>query len=215
MDIIRLTRSDPVTYFRQVAQIHTTEIRHGALPLLGTEFLRKLYYALAQSPKNSIWVAQDKGMVLGFLAGCADFNKSCRQLAWQHGVSLGWNALRSMLAPGVLVKILSLFVYPFRNRGNQIGLEESLIKSSSRAELLAMAVHHEAQRQGIGRGLVRAFEKNLSSWGVIDGYWVATDCAQQGSNQFYMSVGFVPVGKTKHHHLVLQHYYKKIDGTHS
>lgn len=75
-----------------------------------------------------------------------------------------------------------------------------------------MAVHHEAHRQGIGRALVATFEESLLIWGGANGYWVATDADQMGSNNFYLSLGFEPSRKIKHHDLILQHYYKRLRG---
>ena len=212
MDIICLTKSKPPAYFQQIAQLHAAEIKHGVLPLLGNEFLAKLYSEMCRSPRNSIWIAIEKGKVLGFLAGCADFSQSCRRLIWQSGFFLGWSALHSLSNPRVLIKLLSLLIYPFRKTGDRFGSPERHSSGTVRAELLAMAVHHEAHRQGIGRVLIASFEKSLSYWGVADGYWVATDSAQMVSNQFYLSLGFKPTGKVKHHDLVLQHYYKKLNG---
>jgi GNAT superfamily N-acetyltransferase len=107
-------------------------------------------------------------------------------------------------------KFFPLIAYPFRKKGERPGLSERHLSSVDRAELLAMAVHHEAHRQGIGRALVATFEESLLVWGVSDGYWVATDASQLASNNFYLSLGFEPSGKIQHHDLILQHYYKKL-----
>jgi GNAT superfamily N-acetyltransferase len=210
--IIRLTNSEPLSYFQEVARLHTAEIQHGILPLLGNEFLTTLYYEMCREPRNGIWVATEKEKILGFLAGCADVRLSCRRLALQSGLPLGWKLLHSMPDLKILKKFFSLFAYPFRKRGEQLSLPERHSSSEDRAELLAMAVHHEAHRQGIGRALVATFEESLLIWGGTDGYWVATDAAQMGSNNFYLSLGFEPSRRIKHHDLILQHYYKRLRG---
>lgn len=210
MAIIRLTNSEPLSYFQEIAQIHTAEIQHGMLPLLGNEFLTKLYYEICRESKNGIWVAAEDGKILGFLAGCADVRLTCKRLVLQSGLSLGWKILHAIPNLKLLKKLYSLFAYPFRKKGERLNLQERHSPSADRAELLAMAVHHEAHRQGIGRALVAAFEESLLTWGGLDGYWVATDAAQMVSNNFYISLGFEPRGKIKHHDLILQHYHKSL-----
>ena len=210
MVIIRLTNSEPLSYFQEVARLHTAEIQHGMLPLLGNEFLTSLYYEMCREPKNGIWVATENGKILGFLAGSADVRLSCRRLVLQSGLSLGWKILHAIPNLKLLKKFFSLFAYPFRKKGERPSLPERHSSSADRAELLAMAVHHEAHRQGIGRALVATFEQSLLIWGASDGYWVATDASQLASNNFYLSLGFERGGRLKHHDLILQHYYKRL-----
>ena len=151
------------------------------------------------------------GRILGFLAGCADVRLSCRRLVLQSGLSLGWKILHAIPNLKLLKKLLFVVCLPFsEKRRAATDLQERHSPSADRAELLAMAVHHEAHRQGIGRALVAAFEESLLTLGGLDGYWVATDAAQMVSNNFYISLGFEPRGKIKHHDLILQHYYKSL-----
>ncbi len=206
VDIVRLGSGDPSSYFQASAHLHIAEIHHGVLPLLGEDFLTRLYYEVAVSPMSGVWVGLDAGRVLGFIAGSADISKTYWAVVSRAGFSLGRLAMKGLLQPDAVGRIPALLGYPFHRDQTRAPDGEQKV----RAELLAIAIARESQRRGIGRALVRAFENALLAWGINGPYQVATNLAESDSNAFYQNLGFLPCDRIKHHRLVLQVYRKEI-----
>ncbi len=212
MEIRRLGLTDPVSYAEQVARIHAAEIRLGALPLLGERFLARLYRGMSGAPLTGVWVAEESGAVLGFLAGCADIKGTYRSVLTHGAIPLGWQVLRAVVGrPSLLRKVYAVATYPSSEAQKETGAASSSVAMPARhAELLSMAVRRDAQRRGIGRRLVAAFEEALPAWGVTDGYWVTTNRAEPDSNRFYRAMGCEERGTVPHHDLILQQYFRRI-----
>jgi len=208
-DIVKLNKDSPYSAFDEVAQIHSLEIHHGTLPKFGNKFLSRLYRELASISNTGVWIAvNSQNEILGFLAGCANTSHSYLSVIKHAGLPLGLLAIKGLMRPSMLINALSLLTYPFYDPAIK---NDSPHPELIKAELLAIAVHPRAQRGGIGKTLVQAFELGLKSWGIKDGYCVATNIEEDISNSFYRTMGFKPYYLKKHNNLILQVYQKQIE----
>jgi ribosomal protein S18 acetylase RimI-like enzyme len=206
---VRLSNDTPRRWFGEIARVHVREIRHGVLSLLGESFLATLYRELAVAPQTGVWIATEQGQVIGFIAGSADVRRSFRTVLRRAWLPLLRSTSGAVFNPSVFRKAVPLLLYPFRSpatTGHAITGCDSVT-----AELLAIAISPQAQRRGVGRALVHAFEHAIQSWGAGGYYRVATNHADPGSNAFYCNLGFLPCHRVAHHALMLQVFHKSID----
>lgn len=203
---LEYTRADHNTersVFQEIAAIHQTEIRHGALPLFGARFLASLYRGLATTAKTGVWIASRDGRVLGFLAGTVNPAACFRSLLLRHGATFCVQALRSGNLGVILSRLFSIARYPFRTAKLQRSTHQAAVHLP---ELLAMGVAPTARRQGVGRQLVGLFQTFLQDQGLSPAFSVTTNRAEVESNHFYQALGGVPIGVIAHHQLELQMY---------
>ena len=207
--LCRLSRSDSLGVFQQIAALHADLIHGGVLPLLGANFLACLYREIAKSKSGSVHQAVQNGQVIGFIAGTSN--------VWRCALGFtlfGYLRLTSILAmriwhPKIMWKVIDSLAYPFRQPTNP---EANLTpQGKDRAELLAIAVSPGTQGLGVGRALVSAFEETLR--GKTASYFVTTNASEMQSNAFYDALGFKRVGQKRHHDLLLQIYTKQVEGT--
>jgi ribosomal protein S18 acetylase RimI-like enzyme len=208
MEIRQLNDTDPFFLFQQIARIHIQEIHFGILPLFGEEFLARLNVEMTRAPFSGVWAAIERGQVVGFVSGCGDLRELYRFFFLHSFFPLLKYLGTAIFSTEFLRKVPSICIYPFeksdwREDGNVDDAE-------SRAELLAIAVSPSMQGRGLGKQLVDALEKGLKKWNLASSYHVATNILEIGSNTFYRTQGFKPVGTKKHHDLTLQVYEKQI-----
>jgi GNAT superfamily N-acetyltransferase len=202
MKVVRLGSGD-AELCRQAATLHIQGIHHGLLPLLGHQFLTKMYLCIAVAPEAGVWAMADGARLVGFVAGCASVPKTYRWLVMKHGPKLALAAGPALFRLDVLAKLYSILFYPVRRRTIPAGAV------TTAAELLAIAVDANEYGKGYGKKLIEAFEASLCKWGVR-AYRVLTNVAEKDSNAFYRAVGFAPTGTIRHHALTLQVYEKTI-----
>lgn len=209
IEIVRLSIVHPKAYFTAIAALHIKQIDYGLLPLLGLKFLSKLYYELAISPKTGVWVALKSNELVGFISGCADARLSYVAVlsrAWPLFMRLTLQVI--LIRPGLLRRMTSVLYYPFNKssiKGHTIG-----VCCSIKSEILAISVNPDFERQGIGRKLIQAFEKEILHWDNKGYYRVATKIPDIRSNSFYRKADFLPCHQIKLNDLILQIYLKKI-----
>lgn len=206
MNIIKLNKTSPQSYFDEIAQLHISEIHHGLLPCLGEKLLSRFYFESSQISNMFLWIAEDEGRVSGFILGSSNFKTSYLKLlkkAWFSFLRLG---IRTIFSKEVLKKLLTVLLYPFRNHSK----ENNSLPIKSHAELLSIAIHASARKRGLGKSLILALEKSFIDHGQIEAYFVATNSEDPDSNAFYRKMGFTPYGKQSHNDLILQVYQKEI-----
>lgn len=190
---------------RQAAILHIRVIHHGLLPLLGLDFLTKMYRCIVAAPESGVWVLVDGDKFIGFVAGCANVGRTYRYLMVNCGIGLAFTAAPALFRFAVLAKLASILLYPFRWH------KALATNPSPEAELLAIAIDENEYGKGYGKQLVDSFEASLRQWGVRE-YRVLTNIAEATSNAFYCATGFTPAGMIKHHALTLQVYKKYLTG---
>ena len=199
-------RSDGAALFHQIADLHIDLIHGGILPLLGKSFLANLYSEIASSRSGCVFAAIQADRVVGFAAGAWDIWKCACGFRIRGYLHLTLCFLRQLASPRVLAKGIDSLAYPFRKVD---GASEHGARDKHRAELLAIAVAHSAQGQGVGRGLLARVEDFFKPH--VRHYFVTTNIAKTQSNAFYKTLGFLEIGCKKHHDLVLQTYIKQLN----
>jgi GNAT superfamily N-acetyltransferase len=111
--------------------------------------------------------------------------------------------LPNVFNPTVYRKVFETLKYPFKRH------ESSSDTVESGAELLSMAVDHNARGRGIGKLLVAALDEKMSLMG-INGYFVVTHGVDERSSAFYLSCGFTRVAVFINHGKPMNKYYKKV-----
>jgi ribosomal protein S18 acetylase RimI-like enzyme len=139
---------------RRLADLHATRITEGFLPSLGPAFLDRLYRRIVRSDDSFAYVVTDErdGHVQGFAAATADVGALYRQFALRDGIVAG-----AVAAPRLLRswrRVLETVRYP-------VGEGADL----PAAEILSVAVEHEAGGRGIGRLVVDAATSRLADRG--------------------------------------------------
>jgi ribosomal protein S18 acetylase RimI-like enzyme len=204
---IRLQRlGESSNLFNKVADMHIALIHGGVLPLLGRDFLARLYREIAVSPWGSVDVALQGERVVGFVAGTANVRRCAMSFSLQGYVRMVLAVLVRSWRREILRKVFGALAYPFSKGSAESG---DPTPGTERAELLAIAVNDDVQGQGIGRALVQAFEEEIK--GKATRYFVSTNVAERGSNAFYRALGFSEAGKKPHHELMIQIYVKEIN----
>ncbi len=189
----------------QAAKLHIRVIHHGLLPLLGIGFLTRMYRCIAAAPESGVWAMIDGDKFVGFIAGCANVQRTYRWLLVNCGISLAMTAGLALFRFTVLRKLYSILAYPFHRH------KTSPRTPTTEAELLAIAVDENEYGKGHGSQLVDVLEASLRRWGVRE-YRVLTNIAESNSNAFYRATGFAPAGMIRHHALTLQVYKKSLAG---
>lgn len=159
-------------------QLHAEQIAGGFLSFLGPEFLTRLYRRICRSTSSFLLVAEERGQIVGFVAGCTDLRSLYRAFLLRDGLASAFGALGRLL------------------RGWRRALE-TLRHSSADAvgtgrgvELLAIAVDRSHQGRGIGNQLVEAFLERVTADQVQAAYVVvAAENVQAVS--LYRRAGFV------------------------
>jgi ribosomal protein S18 acetylase RimI-like enzyme len=199
---VELVQSGDAKACATAAALHIAEIHFGLLPLLGPEFLARVYMSVSSAPGAGVWVASRHGRIVGFVAGCSDVGALYKHMLRRDMLSLITAAGLALGRPAVLRRLPSIALYPLRQR-DATGPRAA----RSPAELLAIAVSDDLRGRGLGRLLVARFEEFLRTLHVHE-YHVATNIEEVGSNAFYRALGFRPVATVPHHALTLQLYEK-------
>jgi ribosomal protein S18 acetylase RimI-like enzyme len=208
VNIVKLSNQSPHKFYIEIARIHIAEIHSGFLPLLGDEFLARLYFEMSQVSTAGLWAAEENEKVLGFILGVTNIRKSYIDVfkrAWFPFIKMG---VRFFLKKDFLVKLPTIIMYPFHQHAE--GYSDISNPEQPSAELLSIAVLSSAKGRGIGTLLVQKFEQTLSESGLSRSYFVTTNSEDPNSNAFYRKLGFLECGKQKHNDLVLQVYTKPV-----
>jgi ribosomal protein S18 acetylase RimI-like enzyme len=179
MRIERLGPTSPAAYFEQMAFIHAAELSVGFITTLGPSFLKMFYRFLADDKRGVVLVATETGAVVGFVAGTTNTAAIRTSFSWK----CGWRAIL-LLTPHIfsakgLRHLISLWEYLGQPTNPSIDV---------RAELLSIATHRTRHRQGIGRTLFTAFQRELQDCGVLQ-FRVTAAETQKAALRFYSAVG--------------------------
>ena len=168
----------------RIAELHAIRITEGFLPVLGTQFLTRLYRRITASDDAFAFVAHDRGPALGFCAVALDVTALYKRFVMRDGVVAG-----TLAAPQILrhaPRVFETLRYP------------SHAGALPRAEVLAVAVDPSAAGRGVGRALVERSQLELERRGITEAKVVA------GSNNaaalaLYRACGFEEVDRIHVH----------------
>ncbi len=204
IEVTRLRPEHARHLFGQVARMHVGTIHHGLLPQMGLDFLTRVYRAVADSRHGFVIAALADETVVGFVAGSTSMHRMYANVLWREGPRLLAAAGVQVLRKALWKRIWDVLSYPLRPKAT------GGPSAKGGAELLAIAVHQDARRNGLGARLLRAFEDEIRKRNGGTVYTVATNVAEVASNRFYVKMGLRPTGRMTHHQLVLQLYAKKL-----
>ena len=159
-----------------MARLHATEIVEGFLPTLGPRFLGHLYRRVVRSPSSFAFVAHDGAAVVGFAAGTENLRALYRSFLLHDGPAV-------VLAAGPRIarswrRVMETLRYPAREGADL-----------PPAELIAIAVGHEARGRGLGRELVAAVTAEFARRGVTAAR-VVTGADNEAALGLYRACGF-------------------------
>jgi glycosyltransferase involved in cell wall biosynthesis/ribosomal protein S18 acetylase RimI-like enzyme len=171
----------------QLARLHRLELPDAFLPMLGEQFLRRLYRALVSDPEAITFVATEGDRVVGYATGVLSVGRFYRRFLLQHGIAASLEASRNLLRPHVLRKAYETLRYP------------SMFEASGGdAELLSIVVAPSARSRGTGRLLADTVVRRLSGLGARE-VRVVVGSENDGAIRFYERMGFVRVANLAVH----------------
>ena len=96
---------------RALAELHSSEIASGFLPLLGRPFMRVLYRAMIAWRDGVVLVVDDGGGVIAFTAGVKDVGAFYKYFSTRYGWRAGLAALPRLVNPRNLRRAWETFRY--------------------------------------------------------------------------------------------------------
>jgi len=158
-----------------IARLHRQEISWGLLSKLGEGFVEAFYATLIGSPYGFAFVTELEGQVVGFASGVVDWRPFYRFFMRR----------RWLLAPRVLASSL------LRRRWMRL-IETSRYTTMSSlppAELVSIALAHEARGGGVGMELVHRVLNEFSARGIT-AVRVTAGRANERARRLYERAGF-------------------------
>lgn len=150
------------------------------LTFLGRSFLRELYMATLTDQDGMGFVAEDNRTVCGFVVGTAQpagfYSRLIRQRWWRFALASMRPVLRR---PAVIPRLFGALSMP-----------SQVTQREDRGTLTSIAVLPEAQGQGVGQALVRAFIKEASARNLRQVDLTTDRDDNEAANRFYQSLGF-------------------------
>lgn len=138
---------------RALAELHSTEIGTGFLPLLGRSFMRVLYRAIIAWSDGVVLVVDDGGGVIAFTAGVKDVGAFYKHFSTRYGWQAGLAALPRLVNPRNLRRAWETFRYG----SDQVDVP---------AELLSMVVAPRARGKRLSLMLGARLLEELSELGA-------------------------------------------------
>lgn len=178
IQIETVTADSALSYFSQLAEIHSQEIRSGFLAELGLPFLRNLYRTIARSPDAFIFAAVCDGCVVGFICGATNTGRVYKQYLLRRGLLDIWKVIPRILTFRRAKSVLETLTYPSRNR----------LAELPSAEILNFCVRGSSQRLGIGKRLFACLNKEFYQRGESE-IRIVTGAQQITAQRFYESLG--------------------------
>jgi ribosomal protein S18 acetylase RimI-like enzyme len=164
----------------QVVLVHLESFQGFFLSFLGLNFLNQLYTSILEDPSGIAWVSENKGIVVGFVAGTSQPAGFYRRLIERKWWRFGMASLGAFLRqPSILSRLLRVLKMPDQNLpGEQCGI------------LLSLAVLPEYQGNGIGKSLVLTFLNDTHSRGLEQLILTTDRNHNDRVNGFYQDLGF-------------------------
>lgn len=162
-----------------IAAIHSRSLSEDFLPSLGTPFLTELYKSILELKLGFGFVGKDKKTISGFVLATTDMQKMFKHVFIKKALPLGFKILPSILKnPAKILKIFETFTYSDKES-----------KTSSKAELIVIAVDREFRNQSIGSNLLLTLDAEFVKRGIGE-YKVTVISDNLGALNFYKKLGF-------------------------
>lgn len=187
----------------QIAQLHKEGIKKGFLSSLGMQFLTRLYWAINNEPGAYILVADENGIVAGFISGVVDIQGFYKRILLRRWFHLMAPLVGYLINVSIIKKVVETVLYGLKTKKNESHASECT------AEMLSVAVNNNYRGQGVGKKLVDALENFFKKENVKE-YTVVTFSLDNSSNGFYNACNFSFAGTFSHHGNIMNIYNKKL-----
>jgi ribosomal protein S18 acetylase RimI-like enzyme len=175
-----LLRPSLDTDLMQIVDVHRQSFVGFFLTFLGPRFLRLLYQNIGSDTEGIVLVACSADRVEGFVAGVLHQSGFYCRLVRQHKWAFARASLGAVVRrPSIAPHLLRAMRHPAAARA-----------AEADACLMSIAVRPEAEGQGIGQKLVKAFCQELSRRGVPAVCLTTDHDHNERVNQFYQRLGF-------------------------
>lgn len=184
----------------QVAKLHISGIATGFISSLGTDFVKALYCAIAESRYSVCLVAVQDNKVLGFALFTTNLHDLYKSLIFKRGPKFFLLLCSRIFSVSTVKKIFETLFYPARIKKMNL----------PQAEFLSMAIADEARGKGLATKLVRRGFEECAKLGVKElKIFAAVDI--QAINNMYKKLGFQLVGQMENHGVVSNVYVARTD----
>lgn len=164
----------------KIAEIHLKTFEGFFLTFLGKGFLKELYTGYVKHDKSGLFVAEEDGKILGFLAYSEDLGGLYKYLIKKRLIAFAWYSFCAFIRkPGSMMRLLRAFLKP----------KES-IREENYIELASIGVLPEEKGKNIGTRLIEKLQSgfNAEKFAYIK---LETDAENNDSvNKFYKKNGF-------------------------
>jgi len=178
---IRKVSCDDKRVICEIANLHIRTFTGFFLTFLGEGFLKCLYRSYAEHKDSGVFVAEQDGKVVGFLAYSCALSGLYKYMIKKHLIIFGWYAFLGFLRkPGIFFRIIRAFLKPSESK-----------RAEKYVELASIGVEPECKGQHIGSKLIDEL-KSLVDFDIYAYITCETDAIDnEVANKFYQKNGFV------------------------
>lgn len=174
--------------YREVAELHARCLDQGFLATLGVRFLTLMYKAMDQADTVTLITEEREGRVVGFITGGTGMGPIYKRML-RSPVRLGLALAPALVRPAKLRRILEILRYSSKG---------SLPEGVPEAELLSLAVAHEARGSGVADTLYRKLVEDFQARDV-DAFRIIVGEALAPAHRFYRRMGASVAGELEVH----------------
>ena len=182
IEIKRVEKTDK-DVINAIVDIHMKTFEGFFLTFLGRGFLRQMYTSYCLHEPSELYVAEEDGKPLGFVAYSADMSGLYKFMIKKKLIPFAWYALGGFLRrPSAFMRLVRAFLKPGESRR-----EENYI------ELSSIGVSPEVKSRGVGSMLI-SHVKDSVDFDTYEYISLETDAENNElANHFYKKNGFVLV----------------------
>ena len=165
---------------RSIADLHKRAFPSFFLTQLGVPFLKTLYTGYSEDKQSGIIVAEEEGIIVGFLAYSNDYSQFYKGLIKKYLFKFALCSIGAVIRhPAFIKRLLGAFKK-----------SESVIKEEQYVELSSICVDPLIENRGVGSNLIRFLIERVdfTTYNYIN---LETDAENNDSaNRFYQKNGF-------------------------
>ena len=164
----------------QIVNIHLATFKGFFLTFMGRGFLSQMYKAYTKHNQSGIFIAEENGVVVGFLAYSEHMSGLYKYMIKHQLIQFAWYSLGAFLRnPKVFMRLIRAFLKPSESQRNE-----------KYVELASIGVHPDAKAKGIGSRLIDALKAEVD-FEIFDYITLETDVVNnEAANKFYVKNGF-------------------------
>jgi ribosomal protein S18 acetylase RimI-like enzyme len=164
-----------------IVGVHLRSFPGFFLTFLGSAFLAEFYSGILADRSGIALVAEIDRQIVGFVVGTSQpagfYRRSLQRRWWRFALAAVLPAIKQ---PSIITRLLRALSMP-----------EQATQQKGRGTLMSIAVLPEAQGEGIGQALVRAFLGEAGRCGLRQVDLTTDRDGNEATNRFYQNLGFV------------------------